>query len=158
MSESKERESTSLARWDPFAELDIFGGWSPFRTLGGIGPRMRRLLEDSPRTAMLAPVVDVSESDDEYVVSAEIPGANKDDVSVEVNEGILSIRGEKKSEREEKKEKRHYVERSYGSFNRYFRLPSNANADRIDASFKDGVLTITIPKTEESKPKVVSVK
>ena len=158
MSESRKRGSTLLARWDPFADLDIFEGWSPFRALRGVSPRMRRLLEDSPGSAMFAPLEDVSENDDEYVVTAEIPGSNKDDVNVEADHGVLSIRGEKKSEREEKKEQRHYEERSYGSFNRSFRLPSNANADRIDASFKEGILTVTIPKSEESKPKVVSVK
>lgn len=76
----------------------------------------------------------------------------------QLHDGILTIRGEKKSERDERKEKRRYVERSYGSFNRSFRLPGDADATRLEASFKDGVLTISIPKTEEPKPKTIAVK
>jgi HSP20 family protein len=71
---------------------------------------------------------------------------------------MLTIRGEKKSEREEKKEQRRYAERSYGSFRRSFRLPSDADADRLEASCQDGVLSVTIPRTEEAKPRTIAVK
>ena len=102
--------------------------------------------------------MDVHENDTRYTVTVELPGTRKEDVQVELSEGMLTIRGEKKSEREETKERRRYVERSYGSFSRSFTLPGDANAERLDASFKDGILTITIPKTEESKPKRVAIK
>ena len=110
------------------------------------------------RRGQLAPAIDVSEDDGHYVVSVELPGVGKDDVTVECHDGVLTIRGEKKSEREEKKEKSRYLERSYGAFSRSFTLPPNADPDRIQASFKDGVLTVTIAKTEEAKPRVISIK
>ena len=113
----------------------------------------------APREAATryAPPMDIAERDDAYAITVELPGTNKDDVTVEVHEGVLTIRGEKRSEREEKNEQRHYVERTYGSFSRSFRLPANADEGRVNAAFKDGVLTIEIAKTEEAKPKVVSV-
>jgi HSP20 family protein len=102
--------------------------------------------------------MDISEDDDHYVITVELAGAKKDDVTIEVHEDVVTIRGEKRSEREEKEEQRRYVERTYGSFSRSFSLPGNANADAIRASFADGVLTVEIPKREEKKPKTISVK
>src|SRR2546425_11521476 len=86
--------------------------------------------------------MDVSENDDHYTISVELPGGRKEDFPVELHEGVLTIRGEKKSEYEEKKEHRCYGERSFGSFSRSFQLPADADASRIDATFKDGVLSI----------------
>jgi HSP20 family protein len=105
-----------------------------------------------------APAVDMSENDAAYVVTVELPGVKREDVSIEIAEDVLSIHGEKKSEREEKSERRHYVERSFGSFSRSFTLPAHVAADRIKASFRDGVLTIEIPKIEAKKPQVVDIK
>jgi HSP20 family protein len=162
MAEKKEKEARGVARWDPFAELEAWEplrDW-PFREFGA--SRLSRMMEDMfgrpARRGQLVPAIDVSEDDGNYVVSVELPGVKKDDVTVECQDGVLTIRGEKKSEREEKKEKGRYLERSYGSFSRSFTLPSNADPDRIQASFKDGVLTVTIAKTEETKPKVISIK
>jgi HSP20 family protein len=162
MTEKKERETKGVARWDPFAELEAWAplrDW-PFREFGT--SRLARMMEEAfgrpARPGQLVPAIDVSEDDGNYVVSAELPGVKKDDVTVECQDGVLTIRGEKKSEREEKKEKGRYLERSYGSFSRSFTLPSNADPDRIQAGFKDGVLTVTIAKTEETKPKVISIK
>lgn len=158
MAELKERESKSLGRWDPFADLDLFEGWSPLWEFEGPRSMLRRLFEEWPRPQRFAPAMDLHESGEAYVVTVEIPGAGRDDVTVEIDQGLLSISGEKKSERDEKEESRRYVERSFGAFRRSFRLPSNAQSDKVDASYKDGFLTITIPKTEESKPRVVSLK
>jgi HSP20 family protein len=148
-------QSRSMEAWRPFGELE---GW-PF---GPASPwRSSALFRDWPwqdRPASFLPAIDVSENDAHYAITVELPGGNKDDVQVELHDGVLTIRGEKKSEREEKKEQRRYVERSYGSFSRWFRLPVNADAARLEASFKDGVLSITIPKTEEAKPKSIAVK
>jgi HSP20 family protein len=102
--------------------------------------------------------VDISEDDGHYIVTAEVAGAKKDDVTVELEDNVLTIRGEKKSEREEKDEHRRYVERTYGSFSRSFSLPGNADPDRVEASIEDGVLTIEIGKREEAKPKTIAVK
>jgi len=140
---------------------DPFGGlqdWRPF------GDRIRKLLrelgDDWPALGARGwlPSLDLAESDAEYTLSVELPGARKEDVNVEVSDGVVTIHGEKKSEREEKKEKQRYVERRYGSFSRAFTLPVNADADRLAASFADGVLTLTIPKTERSKPQTVDIK
>ena len=147
-------------RWDPTDELDLLRGWSPFRDLaaGRLGRLFDERMSRGLAAARLAPAVDVAENDDSYVVTAEIPGASKDDVTVEAHEGVLTLRGEKRSEREGKKEQSRWVERSYGSFSRSFTLPSNADTTRVNASFKDGVLTVEIPKAEEKKPKVISIK
>ena len=148
-------QSRSMEAWRPFGELE---GW-PF---GQASPwRASALFRDWPwqdRPASFLPAIDVSENDAHYAITVELPGGKKDDVQVELHDGVLTIRGEKKSEREEKKEQRRYVERSYGSFSRSFRLPVNADAARLEASFKDGVLSITIPKTEEAKPRSIAVK
>ena len=153
---SKQKESTSLARpRDP-----VYGDFGLSRP-----SLFRQLLADAwgdtPRFAssdLPIPAVDISENDKAYVVTAELAGCKPEDVCVEVHEGVLSIRGEKKSERSEETEQSRWKERSFGSFHRSFRLAPDASQDRIDASFKNGVLCIEIAKTEENKPRVVRVK
>jgi HSP20 family protein len=110
------------------------------------------------RAGLGAPAVDIAEDEQKYQITVELPGIGKDDVHVEIHENVMTIRGEKRSEREEKRQQSRWVERSYGSFNRSFTLPANAAADRVNASFKDGVLTIELPKTEAAKPKLISIK
>jgi HSP20 family protein len=161
--EKSEKQSSRVARWDPFAELEGFERWTPFRELAAPHGRLARLLEgvlgEAPRLPRaFAPAVDIHEDEKQYTVTVELPGGKKDDVQVEIEEGVLSIHGEKKSEREEKKEQRRWVERSYGSFTRSFTLPANADAERVDASFKEGVLTLVIPKTEVAKPRAIAIK
>jgi HSP20 family protein len=104
------------------------------------------------------PAIDVAEDDSRYVVTAELPGAKREDVTVELHEGALTIRGEKRSEREDKGERRRIVERSFGAFSRTFSLPPDADPERVGAAFKEGVLTVTIGKRAESKPRTVDVK
>lgn len=111
-----------------------------------------------PQAARFMPAVDVSEDDAKYCITVELPGASKDDVTVEHHENMLTIRGEKKSEREEKQERSRLVERSYGAFSRSFTLPRDADPDHVHAAFKNGVLEVEIPKTEEAKPRTVSIK
>ena len=146
-----EKNPSPIETWDPFREFDLFRGWPSTRALAG--------LRDSslPVQARWAPSMDVSESDTHYVATIELAGAKKDDVHVEVEDGVLTIRGEKKSEREEESEQRRYSERSYGAFARSFTLPSNANADEINASFNEGVLKVEIAKCEEPKAKAIQV-
>jgi HSP20 family protein len=105
-----------------------------------------------------APAVDIAEHDDEYLVKVELPGVNKDEVKLTLENNILTIRGEKKQEKETKKENYHRVERSYGSFQRSFTLPAAVKSDKIDASYKDGILSVSLPKAEEAKPKQIEVK
>jgi HSP20 family protein len=155
--ERRRDQPRSLDLWRPWGDLE---GW-PSGFGAGFPWRTSSLFSDWPwqeRQRGFLPAMDVTENDDHYTISVELPGGSKDDVQVELHEGLLTIRGEKKCEREEKKEQRCYVERSYGSFSRSFRLPDDADAGRLDASFKNGVLSVTIPKTEKAKPKAISVR
>lgn len=153
-----EQNETAVASRDPLlSELDPWTRWEPFRSV--VGRLFGELPQSWPRTAgAAAPNVDITESDDEYRIRAELPGVAKDDVTVEFEDGLLSIRGEKKSQRDEKTERGRRLECSYGAFQRSFSLPQNANADQISAGFKDGVLAIAIPKRPESKPQQIAVK
>ena len=151
---SQSNESGLSRRRSPLSELD------PFRELLDRPFGFSRLLEGPlgarPQQFDWAPAMDVHESSDAYVVTVELPGTKKDDISIEAHDNVLTIKGEKKSEREESNEHRHYRERSYGSFSRSLRLPADATDD-VKASFRDGVLTVSIPKAAERKPRVVSI-
>ena len=103
------------------------------------------------------PSVDVIETDDEIVVKAEIPGVNRDDIDLTVENDRMTISGEKRQEREEKGDNHFLMERSYGSFRRMFVLPPRANTENVTASYKDGILTVTIPKAEATKGKKVDI-
>jgi HSP20 family protein len=128
-------------------------------TLFGRAPvRRQDGQEESMTVAEWAPLVDISEDDKEYLIKAELPGLKKDDVHISVEKGVLTITGERKFEKEEKDRKHHRVERAYGSFVRTFIVPDDAEADRVAAQFKDGVLTIHIPKSEQAKPKQIEVR
>jgi len=105
-----------------------------------------------------APRVDIAETDKAFEIKVEIPEVNKEDVKVTVHNGVLTVQGERRLEKEEKGKKFHRVERFYGSFTRSFTLPANVDETKISASFKDGVLNLQIQKTEEAKPKSIEVK
>jgi HSP20 family protein len=158
-----EKTSKPATRSEPASAIDPFESWAPFRELFAPGWRMPRLFDEmfgarGAGKGRWVPAVDIAEDDQKYVITVELPGISKDDVHVEVHDDVMTIRGEKRSEREEKKEHSRYVERSYGSFSRSFTLPANAAADRVNASFKDGVLTVELPKVEAAKPKVITVR
>ena len=104
------------------------------------------------------PAFDVSETEEAIVVKAELPGIEVNDIDITLTDGLLSIRGEKRRETEDKRENYHRIERRYGSFSRSLNLRKEVKADAIDASYKDGVLTVTLPKGEEHKPKKIEVK
>lgn len=104
------------------------------------------------------PAFDISESDTEYSVVAELPGIDEKDLDVTLTDGILTIKGEKKQETEEKDETYHRIERRYGSFQRSFRMPDGVQGDKIDATYKDGVLKLMIPKSETSEVKKIEIK
>jgi HSP20 family protein len=110
--------------------------------------------------ATWAPVMDVREDEDGITVSTELPGLTSDDVKVTVDDGVLSISGEKKREIEEGKAggDYHLVERQYGRFERSFRLPRMVDADKVTAKFENGVLNVSLPKSEKAKPKQIAVK
>ena len=106
----------------------------------------------------LTPRMDVTETDKEYEITAELPGLEEKDVTVNIADGILTIRGEKKAEKEEKDKNYHLVERSYGSFSRSLELPEGVNADVIKASIANGVLKVTVPKPAPAQVKTIDVK
>ena len=143
--------------------------WRPMRDMMNVQDEMNRLFDrffgrelwdDDERMNQMnwVPVVDIKEDKDEFVVSAELPGMKKEDVHITFNNGNLAIEGERKKEQEEKDANYHRVERSYGKFYRSFQLPSGIQANKILADFKDGILKITLPKSEEVKPKEIEVK
>jgi HSP20 family protein len=104
------------------------------------------------------PAFDVSETDAEIIVKAELPGMDVKDIDITLTDGLLTIKGERKMEKEDKKENYHRIERQFGSFSRSLNLGVTVKGDAIDASYKDGVLTVTLPKAEENKPKRIEVK
>ena len=140
--------------------------WDPFRDLEGLHTRLNRLFGESPAQAAdgegllatWAPPVDIQETEHEYVVKADLPDMKKDDVKVELNDGVLTVKGERKQEKEEKGKQFHRIERAYGEFVRRFVLPTEVDAPKVAADFKDGVLTVHLPKTAASNPKAIEVK
>ena len=148
----------SLARVEtPFGWLER----SPFPELFG-GSRMQRFFDEAFGDRGLASIpalpLDVTEADGHYVLTAEVPGVDKKDLTVECKDGALSIRGEKRSQREETKEKARLLERTYGAFSRTLALPDDADADQVNATFKEGVLRIEIQKKPTAKPKTIAIK
>lgn len=146
----------TLATWNPFGELDevqnrlgsFFGGRFPRFGNGNGGLKL----------ADWSPQVDITEDEKEYLVKADLPEMKKDEIKVNVEDGVLSVSGERKAEKEEKDKKFHRIERSYGSFLRSFTLPEDADGAKVSAEFKDGVLKVHLPKNSAAKPKAVEVK
>ena len=104
------------------------------------------------------PAFDVSETEHELIVKAEVPGMDKEDINITVSDGILTVKGERKQEKKEETEHFHCVETHYGMFSRTLRLPAEVEADKVDATYKDGVLNITLPKPEAVEPKKIEIK
>jgi len=136
--------------------------WSPFRELEEMQRSLSRILDDATfggtETGQWLPAVDIRETDEALLVEAELPGIDKKDVSVEVKDGVLTISGERKFEKDVKEENVHRIERSYGRFVRSFSLPTNVDTDKVEASMRDGVLHVRLPKKESAKPKAIAVK
>jgi HSP20 family protein len=105
-----------------------------------------------------SPLVDITEDDKEYVVKAELPEMKKEDIKINVHDDVLTVSGERKYEKEEKGKKFHRVERAYGSFMRSFTLPEDADGSKISAEYKDGMLKVHLPKSEQAKKKAIEVK
>jgi HSP20 family protein len=121
-------------------------------------PALRGSGKEALTVADWIPTVDISETDAEYLIKAELPEIKKEDVKVTVEDGVLTILGERRQEKEEKGKKYHRVERSYGSFVRSFTLPESVDEGAVKAEYKDGVLNLHLPKTEKVKPKTIDVK
>jgi len=146
---------TALMRWDPFRELEEM---SDRLNRMFARPATRTNGKETMIVADWTPTVDISETDGEYQIKAEIPDVKKEDVKVTLEDGVLTIQGERKQEKEEKGKKYHRIERSYGSFVRSFSLPDVIDEEKVRAEFKDGVLSLHLPKSEKAKPKAIEVK
>ena len=158
---------SAVTKWNPFRPRSEVEVWNPFRETERMLREIDRLFEngtirfpdgEAMAVAAWTPSVDISEDDKEFVVKAELPEVKKDDVKVTVDDGALMIRGERKAEKEEKGKKFHRIERSYGSFERSFTLPDETDPGKISSEFKDGVLTIHLPKNPNPKTKAVEIK
>ncbi len=141
--------------------------WSPFREFEDIQTRLDRLFNErtsrreGDETLFRAdwmPAVDVQETEQEFLIKADLPEVKKEDVKVTVHEGVMTIEGERKLEKEEKGKKFHRIEREYGRFVRKFTLPDGADEAKVAAEFKDGVLNVRVPKSAIARPKTVEVK
>lgn len=137
----------TLSRWDPFNEMQrltdqLFRGWT-----GGSGEMQN-----------FAPAVDIYEDEGTITVQAQVPGVKAEDVHIDVENNVLTISGERKLEREDKREGYHRIESSYGSFTRSFVLPEAADTEQVEANLSDGVLSVRIPKRPEAAPKRIEVK
>ncbi len=140
--------------------------WDPFRELVSMQDRMNRLFEDAVRTRggedeMTAgnwvPPVDIYETKDALVVKAQLPEVNKEDIEIRLENGVLSIRGERKLQEDLKQEQCYRMECQYGAFSRSFSLPRTVDQEKINANYKDGVLTLRIPKREETRPRQIEI-
>ncbi len=146
-----------LTRWNPFREIDdLFDHVS--RSFGRLPAKRGNGSQEVLTVADWAPTVDISETDTEYQVKVELPEVRKEDVNVSVNQGVLTIHGERKLEHEETGKKYHRVERAHGSFARSFTLPDDVDETSIHARHKDGMLYVSVGKTEQAKPRVIEVK
>ncbi len=145
----------NLVKWNPSAELEEIS--NRLHRIFGRAPARAEPNNEMLVVADWAPSVDISETDAAYLVKAEIPGVQKEDVKVTLQDGMLTIQGERNQEKEEKGKKFHRVERCYGSFMRSFRVPDDADEGKVKAEFKDGMLNVTLAKSEKAKPRQVNV-
>ncbi len=155
----------TLIRWKPLRDVSR---WSPVHDLTGeflnmqkdidrMFDRFRMNVPDDNGNYGLTPSVDIIENDDDFTVHVELPGVEKKDVKITVADGILTLKGEKKHSYEDKTDRFQRVERSFGSFERSFTLPTTVKSEGIEASYTNGILTISIPKAEQAKAKEIEV-
>jgi HSP20 family protein len=138
----------ALVRWRPMNELDDMSRL--------FDEMWRRSLRPTAGTTWY-PAIDVKENENEYTIVAELPGMNKDDVKISVTDNIVTIRGEKKAEVEERSDNWHQVERTYGAFERSFTLGTSVDPNGVKARFENGVLTVALPKSQEARPREIRI-
>jgi HSP20 family protein len=144
----------TLTRWTPMSEFSTLQR-EVNRLFNMITPRTRR--DEDYESAVWTPMVDITENTDQYTISFDIPGIEKKDVKMNFADNTLTVSGERITSEERKDVTSHRVERHFGKFFRSFTFPTMVNAEKITASYKDGVLTVSIPKAEESKPKQITI-
>jgi HSP20 family protein len=156
----KDKQMNTLNKvttWNPLREMDEAQNRVHRFFLSGF-PRMGSGEIHSLAVADWSPEVDISEDDQEYLLKADLPEMKKDDVRVTVEDGILSVSGERKCQKEDQKKKFHRIERSFGTFRRSFTLPEDADSTKVTAEFRDGVLKVHLPTTPVAKTKATQVK
>ena len=140
--------------------------WDPFRDLSVLQERMNRLFEDAGRgyrgdeaaaTTSWSPAVDIYETENEIMVRAELPGIDRKDIILNLDNNVLTLKGERRFEKETRQENYHRIERAYGTFSRAFSIPAIVDEDKIRADYKDGILTIALPKKDQVKPKQIKI-
>lgn len=141
--------------------------WDPWKELEEVSDRLNNLFRRTPelpgpgqsllKVADWSPSVDITENETAYLIKAEIPEVKKEDVQVTIKDGMLTIQGERRQEKEEKGKKFHRIERSYGSFARSFQVPSDVDENAVKAEFKDGMINVTLPKSEKAKSKEINI-
>jgi HSP20 family protein len=148
--------SNKLQVWSPFSDL-----WNlqddVNRLFKGFGVGLTKRGDEESQFGVWAPLVDVKEDGEAVTINAELPGMKREDVKLSVNEGVLTIKGERKFEDEKKKGNYHRIERYYGTFSRSFTLPSSVDSGKIRATMKDGLLEVYLPKSETAKPKEITI-
>jgi HSP20 family protein len=152
---------TTMMRWDPFQDLrsaqDEMAQMSPMLA-HALGLHARQQGNDRAMTTAWAPALDISERKDAYLVTVEVPGVEPEDLDITMEDGLLTIKGERQFTSESSEQQYHRVERRYGAFRRSITLPAQVQADHIEATFDNGVLQIVVPKAEEAKPKRIQVR
>ena len=149
----------TLTTWNPFREMEEFENrFSPF--FGGFPAFPIRFPKNGERYKLAdwSPLIDIIEDDHEYLFKADLPEMKKEEVKVTIENGVLYISGERRAEKEENKKKFHRLERFFGTFERKFTVPEDADAAKITAEFKDGVLHVHLPKSPVAKPKPIEIK
>jgi HSP20 family protein len=149
---------TTMMRWDPFQDLR-----SAQDEMAQMSPMLAHALglhtqQSNERATAWAPALDISERKDAYLVTVELPGVDVDDLEITLEDGLLTIQGERHFAHDSSEQQFHRVERRYGAFRRSITLPAHVMAEGIQASFEDGVLQILVPKAEEAKPKRIQVR
>ncbi|HUA21999.1 MAG TPA: Hsp20/alpha crystallin family protein [Bryobacteraceae bacterium] len=141
-----------IVKYSPFADVEDFGtGLRLFQD------SVNRLFSDQTTARPWTPAVDILETENELVLKADIPGVEMKDIDIQLENGTLTIKGERRFEKEEKNKGFHRLERSYGSFVRYFTLPETVDPEKVKAEYNAGVLTVSLPKKEIAKPRAIKV-
>lgn len=141
----------NLMRWDPYREVSSLQD----RLNRAFGGRTER--DDEMQLAAWAPPVDIAEEKDRILITAELPGFKENEIEIQTENGMLTLRGERKFEKETDGKSYHRVERSYGQFVRSFSLPNNVDREKIQATFRDGLLQVELPKREDAKPRTIKI-
>ncbi|MBI3680164.1 MAG: Hsp20/alpha crystallin family protein [Acidobacteria bacterium] len=144
-----------LTRYIPFTALET--AFAPQFRLGSFQDTLSKWLDETTTGRPWTPPVDILEMENALILKADLPDVDMKDIHVELENGTLTLRGQRKFESEKKEKGDHRIERSYGSFTRYFSMPDTVDAEKISAEYKNGVLTVTLPKKEIAKPRTVKI-